>query len=248
MKLFSILLFFLFFAISTFCQTTNFPILVKNTGAKMTEEVNKNSKSLITLNRGDSLIFLEIVQSEGQNRYKVEHKGQVGFISSYFIKENEKLSLAELDLKNKIKKNKIKEDSIQKVERQFELERLRDLRESQIQREKDEIRYNDSIADEMLKTAKADSKAFYEQKRKENILALNTRREKFHKKYGEEIGDRIALQKIWIGMSEDMLIDSWGKPNDINQTVTRYSVRKQYVYGLGQYVYVVNGVVEAWQN
>lgn len=58
----------------------------------------------------------------------------------------------------------------------------------------------------------------------------------------------IKEEKISIGMSEEALRASWGPPEDVNETVTSYSVRKQYVYGLGQYVYVVDGEVTSWQN
>ena len=68
------------------------------------------------------------------------------------------------------------------------------------------------------------------------------------KKYGSSVATRILEGKIWIGMTEQMLLESWGQPEDINTTVTRYSSRKQYVYGSGRYVYVENGKVDAWQN
>jgi hypothetical protein len=70
----------------------------------------------------------------------------------------------------------------------------------------------------------------------------------FVKKYGTVNGEKVAKGLIWIGMTEEMLLDSWGQPEDINSTVTRYGSRKQYVYGSGQYVYVENGKVEAWQD
>lgn len=53
-------------------------------------------------------------------------------------------------------------------------------------------------------------------------------------------------QGIHVGMTaQDVLDSSWGRPEKINRTVTRDTVREQWVYGLGQYVYLVNGVVEA---
>ena len=45
-------------------------------------------------------------------------------------------------------------------------------------------------------------------------------------------------------MTEEMLIDSWGEPTDINKTITAYSVSKQYVYNHGydsQYIYFDDG-------
>lgn len=47
--------------------------------------------------------------------------------------------------------------------------------------------------------------------------------------------------KIRIGMSPQEVINSWGKPDDINRTVSKYGNREQWVYQRGrhnaQYVY-----------
>ena len=110
--------------------------------------------------------------------------------------------------------------------------------------ELEEIRRNDSIADVINKRSKEESKPYLESLKKE----INKQKAVFIKKYGPVNGEKVAKGLIWIGMTEPMLLDSWGQPEDINTTVTRYGSRKQYVYGLGQYVYVENGKVEAWQN
>jgi len=107
-----------------------------------------------------------------------------------------------------------------------------------------EIRRNDSIAEIMFKRAKEESKPYLESLKKE----VSNKKAVFIKKYGQVNGEKVAKGLIWIGMTEAMLLDSWGQPEDINTTVTRYVKRKQYVYGSGQYVYVENGVVDAWQN
>lgn len=57
----------------------------------------------------------------------------------------------------------------------------------------------------------------------------------------------ILEKKIALGMSEKALIESWGKPEDINTSVGSWGVHKQYVYD-SQYVYVENGKVTAWQD
>ena len=64
----------------------------------------------------------------------------------------------------------------------------------------------------------------------------------------------IADGMVYIGMSEEHLIISWGKPSDINSSVGSWGVHKQYVYGTysayssPRYVYVENGFVTSWQN
>lgn len=103
--------------------------------------------------------------------------------------------------------------------------------------EEAEIRRNDSIADVLNRKSKADA-----------APAIKKRRDLYIKKYGTINGEKVAKGQIWIGMTEQMLIDSWGWPDDINTTVTRYGTSKQFVYGLGRYVYVENGIVDTWQN
>jgi hypothetical protein len=111
-----------------------------------------------------------------------------------------------------------------------------------------EIRKNDSIADIVNRKAKEEGKAYFDSLRIKVQQDINKRRPVFVKKYGTVNGEKVAKGLIWIGMTEEMLLDSWGQPEDINTTVTRYGTRKQYVYGSGQYVYVENGKVDAWQD
>jgi hypothetical protein len=61
----------------------------------------------------------------------------------------------------------------------------------------------------------------------------------------------IKKHKIYIGMPEDALVESWGTPGDINRSVGSWGVHKQYVYGNfpnSYYVYVDNGIVTSWQD
>ncbi|GAB2488452.1 hypothetical protein GCM10027164_17070 [Algoriphagus taiwanensis] len=109
-----------------------------------------------------------------------------------------------------------------------EQEKQRKIREQEIK---------DSIYQENLKVQDAKLKAYREARKKELI-----------KKYGPTSGEKVFNKLIWIGMTEEMLLDSWGSPNDINRTVTSSLVRKQYVYSGGRYVYVENGKVVAWQD
>ena len=114
--------------------------------------------------------------------------------------------------------------------------------------EEAEIRRNDSIADVLNRKAKEEGKAYFESLSKKDQEDINKRRPVYVKKYGPVNGEKVAKGLIWIGMTEAMLIDSWGRPDDINTTVTRYGTSKQFVYGLGRYVYVENGKVDSWQN
>ncbi|WP_332914689.1 hypothetical protein [Algoriphagus boritolerans] len=109
-----------------------------------------------------------------------------------------------------------------------EQQRLSRVREEEIR---------DSTYQENLKLQDAKLKATREARKSEMI-----------KKYGPTNGDKILRGVIWIGMTEAMLLDSWGSPDEINRTVTANLVSKQYVYPNYQYVYVENGKVTAFQD
>lgn len=50
-------------------------------------------------------------------------------------------------------------------------------------------------------------------------------------------------------MTEQMTIESWGRPNDINKTVGSWRVHEQWVYPEeGYYLYFENGILTAWQD
>ncbi|GBD87186.1 hypothetical protein BMS3Abin03_01113 [bacterium BMS3Abin03] len=63
----------------------------------------------------------------------------------------------------------------------------------------------------------------------QNIIACN--RDLFMIKYGKEMGQRIAYKRIWKGMTEEMLRDSWGKPDKIDKNVEKWGVFTQWFYG-----------------
>jgi hypothetical protein len=93
------------------------------------------------------------------------------------------------------------------------------------------------------------AKKFEEERKRIEEQKINADRKiALTKKYGSSAATRILDGKIWMGMTEQMLLESWGQPDDINTTVTRYGTSKQFVYGLGRYVYVENGKVDSWQN
>jgi hypothetical protein len=68
-------------------------------------------------------------------------------------------------------------------------------------------------------------------------------------KYGESSAYSIMNNEIWIGMSIDMLIESWGFADKMNQAETESKIRTQHVYrDKNAYVYTVNGIVTTIQQ
>ena len=68
----------------------------------------------------------------------------------------------------------------------------------------------------------------------------------------KETCENIANKKVWIGMSTDQAIASWGKPDDINKTVTSLGVHEQWSYERGdfsyQFLYFDDGILTTFQN
>ncbi|WP_052352792.1 hypothetical protein [Neobacillus dielmonensis] len=54
---------------------------------------------------------------------------------------------------------------------------------------------------------------------------------------------------VSIGMSKEAVLNSsWGKPQDINTTITQFGTHEQWVYGGGNYLYFENGKLTSIQN
>ncbi|MDR7131649.1 hypothetical protein J2X69_004013 [Algoriphagus sp. 4150] len=246
MKIFLTLVLFSY-STYAFSQAPIGQIVVKTSGAKLTVAEAPNSAELLKLTKGDTLSLLGIVFPSGSSshRMKTEFQGQIGFVSEYFLQPTFTSSAGVSTTKSLLDETKrikrLEMDSIAKVKKSIMSQEMAEYMAKFEIDEEEQIRINDSIADAMLANIKAKNRAAVESDQR-------LRREKYIKKYGTEVGEKIAKRTIWIGMTEEMLIDSWGNPKDINSTVTRYSHRKQYVYSSNQYVYVENGVVDAWQD
>ncbi len=55
-------------------------------------------------------------------------------------------------------------------------------------------------------------------------------------------------RKVFVGMPEAYARISWGDPNDINRTITRFGTHEQWVYESGNYLYIDDGKVSSIQN
>ena len=67
-------------------------------------------------------------------------------------------------------------------------------------------------------------------------------------KFGNPWADYIYQKKISIGMTKEMALESWGKPKDINTTITETLRSEQWVYDDGQYLYFENDFLTTIQN
>ncbi|PCJ83471.1 MAG: hypothetical protein COA57_11240 [Flavobacteriales bacterium] len=83
------------------------------------------------------------------------------------------------------------------------------------------------------------------EKKKEE--AQHTKFERLKNKYGKVFANKIMDKKIWLEMTNEMVIDSWGLPDDKNRTVGSWGTNEQWIYG-NSYLYLENGILKSWQD
>ncbi len=107
------------------------------------------------------------------------------------------------------------------------------------------------IRNEGRKNDKKLKKKEEEKRRKEQMKKELAEKEalinKYTLKYGSTIAKKIVNGYIWLGMTKEMAIDSWGHPDDINKSVGSWGVHEQWIYG-NQYLYFENGKLTSWQK
>ena len=64
------------------------------------------------------------------------------------------------------------------------------------------------------------------------------------------IQSEIHQKQVRIGMTRQQVLLSWGRPHDINRTVTAFGTQEQWVYGLygGPYLYFEDGKLTTVQD
>jgi hypothetical protein len=161
----------------------------------------------------------------------VEEKNKGDILQKLYLQKLDTLILnAKIKLENEeIKRFRIK-DSIQRVN-----DSLNIIQKQKIEKENLEKRKKD-----LLEQQKREEEQKIKNEQRKNLLIS---------RFGREYGEVVFNRKIRIGMTEEMLIESWGKPQRINKTITKYGTRKQYVYGSSQYVYIgEDGTIETIQS
>lgn len=68
-------------------------------------------------------------------------------------------------------------------------------------------------------------------------------------KYGNDIGTKLAEQKIWVGMTDEMVKDTWGVPDRNIRNIGNFGTHEQWVYDiLHTHLIFVNGVLTTWRE
>jgi len=71
------------------------------------------------------------------------------------------------------------------------------------------------------------------------------RKEMLINRYGAKVGDAIYAHKIWKGMNNDMVFDSWGKPLRVDRLIKGGDVQERWIY-TGSYVIFDDDILVDW--
>ncbi|MGQ9621791.1 MAG: hypothetical protein ACUVTX_12575 [Bacteroidales bacterium] len=83
------------------------------------------------------------------------------------------------------------------------------------------------------------------QKKEEEPAREMTRFEYLEKKYGTRLAAQINAGKIWKGMTSQMVLDSWGKPQKINRSITGSYAREEWIYR-NTWLFIENNTLIDW--
>jgi uncharacterized protein len=86
------------------------------------------------------------------------------------------------------------------------------------------------------------------------LLSAVRREQRLVEKYGAEIAAQIIAQKVWQGMTEEQLTESWGDPAGVGREIIRTKIKETWKYNqtgknrFSNRVYLENGIVIGWKN
>lgn len=67
-------------------------------------------------------------------------------------------------------------------------------------------------------------------------------------KYGKNKGKLIANGKVWVSISAEMALDSWGKPEKIQKSEVSSGLAEKWSYSDGRYLFFKNKRLESWNE
>ena len=99
-----------------------------------------------------------------------------------------------------------------------------------------------------LSKSKADAEKEYNRKQRLKKIALYKK-----KGWSKKVINAILSHKIFIGMTTEQVIESWGYPDRVNRSVFKWGVHEQWIYERGSvfdatYLYFENDTLTGWQD
>ncbi len=197
-------------------------------------------------------LLLAVGQSDNRNFVKVKFNDKIYFIYKEYIKLTDSLS-------NFLKLYRQNNKSIQWVKPICSILRLRPhvidtvtiLRQgcNVLILEKDEgwcrIQTNDNTYEGWIKEndlSDSEVKLISNEDFRKELYLLN------HRNIAQKFVTAIREGTIMLGMTREMVIVTWGEPEDVHKTVGSWGVHEQWIYKHNQYVYFENDILTSWQD
>lgn len=65
------------------------------------------------------------------------------------------------------------------------------------------------------------------------------------RKYGSNVASRLIEGKIWLGMTAEMVKDSWGSPQKINRVISGNYIKEEWTYN-NTWLYIEDDILREW--
>jgi len=106
--------------------------------------------------------------------------------------------------------------------------------------------YSGWVLTSTLRSIDIENASLKEQEKARQIQG-KARVDELRKKYNPSTAELIINHKLQLGMTKDMVIESWGQPKNINKSVYSWGVHEQWVYD-SRYLYFEDGILTSWQE
>ena len=93
------------------------------------------------------------------------------------------------------------------------------LTEKEYNREKDELNISRDQLKNEIEDIKIESDSMRNRIPELEQEVITAYGELYVLKYGKEVGEKVSYKQIWTGMTDEMVRDSWGKPDKIDKNV-----------------------------
>ena len=105
------------------------------------------------------------------------------------------------------------------------------MTEKEYNREKDELNISRDQLKNEIENIKIETNNMRNKIPELEQEVITAYRELYVLKYGKGVGEKVSYKQIWTGMTDEMVRDSWGKPDKIDKNVKPWGVFTQWYYG-----------------
>lgn len=128
-------------------------------------------------------------------------------------------------------------------------ERLDSINErARVERERRDARARAEAAAKARAEREAKAREAEAKARADADAAERKREASIRARWPPRMADLVVAHEVAPGMTPAMVLESWGRPDHVNRTITAFGRSEQWVYGSERYVYFENDVVTSIQT